>query len=406
MIWHELTQSAPLIDWANKYPYLFVHVDTTLQFLSFVHQYVTQTGDTDFLRTNWPAIQSAYHYASSLINPKTGLPQIPADKEGGNEQTRMIDDLGLSTSWVDASSRFSSLATLMGDTSAAKDAAEASLRARSQFQPLYWSNSNLFWINGHTITGALFEEQHSGPSDAIDLHLFTPDAEEKILNRISSPDFFTAWGLRSVAANSPGYNSTAYAQGSVWPVNTAAWAQSFWSARRSSIAYSLWRSLIPLSTLDSAGHIHEVFEGDQLRPQLESVPEQSWSTGAFLSSSIHGLLGIQFNALNNQLTFSPHLPADWPTLSLRHLRLGSRQINLQFDQTANSITLKIDNPGLTFHLLFNPELFHGAHALTATLNQKKIPIELESFPQSTIAHLTLEIPSGQSEIQVQFTPPK
>ncbi len=406
MIWHELTQSASLIDWANKYPYFFAHVDTTLQFISFVHQYVVQSGDIDFLHHHWPAIQLAYHYASSLINPQTGLPQIPAGKEGGNEQTRMTDDLGLSVSWIDAAASFSSLADLMGDPSASNEAAASSLRARAKIQPLYWSESNSFWISGHTINGALFEEQHSGPASALDLHLFTPDAEEKILNRIASPDFLTPWGIRSVAVNSPGYSPTSYAQGSVWPVNTAAWAQTFYAAHRSATAYSIWRSLIPLSTFDSAGHIHEVFAGNAPVPQAQSVPEQSWSSAAFLSATFHSLLGIEVDALHNQLTFAPHLPADWPTLSLRHLTLGSHQLNLQLTRIPNSLLLKIDNPGPAFHLRYNPELPLLAHKLTAMQNHEPVQCKVENFPQSTIANLSLAIPTGTTEIQIQFTQSK
>lgn len=406
MIWHELTQSAHLIDWANKYPYFYAHVDTTLQFLSFVARYVEESGDVDFLHHHWPAIQLAYHYATSLIDPQTGLPTIPAGKEGGNEQTRMTDDLGLSASWIDASASFSSLANLMGDQAAAEVAAAASLRVRKKIQPLYWNSTNSFWSSGHTINGQTFEEQHSGPSSALDLHLFTPDAEEKILNRIASPDFLTPWGIRSVAVNSPGYSPTSYAQGSVWPVNTAAWAQTFFAAHRSATAYSLWHSLIPLSTFDSAGHIHEVFQGDASIPQSQSVPEQSWSSAAFLTATIHGLLGINVDALHNQLTFAPHLPADWPTLTLRHLTLGAHQLNLQLTRTPNTLLLKIDNPGSVFHLHYNPELPLHAHNLTATQNQTPVQCNVENFHQSTIAHLSLEIPAGTTEIQIQFTPQK
>ena len=58
MIWHELSQSAGWIDW-NRYPYMFVHVELTFDFLSAVEQYFSVTGDRDFLVAHWPAIQSA-----------------------------------------------------------------------------------------------------------------------------------------------------------------------------------------------------------------------------------------------------------------------------------------------------------------------------------------------------------
>jgi hypothetical protein len=134
MIWHEMSLSAPFLDWKNS-PYLFPHVDITFQFLSFLDQYMLETGDLAFLRSHWPQIHSAWLYASSLTDPETGLPRIPPGKEGGNEQTRLVDDLGLSASWVAASAAYSHLAALMGDKAASEDAAAASSRARKQSAP-------------------------------------------------------------------------------------------------------------------------------------------------------------------------------------------------------------------------------------------------------------------------------
>jgi hypothetical protein len=45
MIWHELSQSASLLDWVHDYAYMFVHVDTTFQFLTAVGQYVSTSGE-------------------------------------------------------------------------------------------------------------------------------------------------------------------------------------------------------------------------------------------------------------------------------------------------------------------------------------------------------------------------
>ena len=38
MIWHEMSQSAGLIDWVGKYPYMFVHVDISFQYLNTVRR--------------------------------------------------------------------------------------------------------------------------------------------------------------------------------------------------------------------------------------------------------------------------------------------------------------------------------------------------------------------------------
>ena len=106
MIWHELSQSADPADWATRYPYMFVHVDITFQYLTAVERYVSASGDTPFLQQHWPGIEAAYRYCGSLINAEDGLPRIPSTKEGGDEQNRLSDDLGLSASWVAASAAF------------------------------------------------------------------------------------------------------------------------------------------------------------------------------------------------------------------------------------------------------------------------------------------------------------
>ncbi len=106
MIWHELSQSADPADWATRYPYMFVHVDITFQYLTAVERYVSASGDTQFLQQNWHGLEAAFRYCASLLHPDDGLPRIPASKEGGNEQDRLTGDLGLSTSWVRASSAF------------------------------------------------------------------------------------------------------------------------------------------------------------------------------------------------------------------------------------------------------------------------------------------------------------
>ena len=113
MIWHELSQSAGLIDW-KKYPYMYVHVDISFDYLNTVARYVEVSGDTTFATDHWSSIAAAYQYCQSVIRASDHLPHIPADKEGGDEQDRPDDDLSLSSSWVAATESFAELAALTG----------------------------------------------------------------------------------------------------------------------------------------------------------------------------------------------------------------------------------------------------------------------------------------------------
>ena len=402
MIWHELSQSAGFLDWAGKYPYMYAHVDITFQFLSSLGHYETATADSAFAREHWPAIEAAYRYCLSLVDHSTALPRIPPDKEGGNEQDKMSDDLGLSTSWVQAASAFAQLASMTGHSALADEASRASRDASNAIPGRYWDASHSFWISGHTQAGEPMSERRSGPTEALTLHLFSRQQNTLILDQLASSSFQTDWGTRGIGEGSVGFDPASYAKGSVWPVGTAAQSVAFWTEHRPVAALSLWRTLLPLTSIDSLGHVPEVLAGNFYRPQEESVPEQTWSSAGFLDATIHGLLGLQVNSISNRVVFAPRIPAAWNDVSIEHIRLGSSSIALALHRTPSGLALHVDNPGDPFQLEFAPDLPLGATLDKAVFDDHAIAATIENHPQQTIAKVVLDAPHGSSELHVDF----
>ena len=328
MIWHELSQSANPADWATRYPYMFVHVDITFGYLTAVERYVSASGDTQFLQNNWRGIEAAYHYCASLLSADDGLPRIPASKEGGNEQDRMTTDLGLSTSWVRASSAFASLAKLSGHAALAEEATRMNEKARTSVATRYWDGNRNSWIDGFDQAGRPVFRRSEAGVDLVANHLLDQRRSQLILDQLASSDFQTDWGTRGVAATSSRFNPASYASGSVSPVGTAGVATAFWAEHRPLTAFNIWSGLIPWGTLDSMGHIHELLTGDFYHQQIESVPEQTWSSAAFLSSAVHGLLGLERQAQPNRLVFSPHLPAAWDHITVENIQGSGGRLKL------------------------------------------------------------------------------
>ncbi len=402
MIWHELAQSAAFIDWAGKYPYMFVHVDITFQFLSELGRYAVATGDLGFVRAHWKAIEAAYQYCRTVIDAKTGLPAIPEGKEGGNEQDRMSDDFGLSISWVEASSAFAQLATLSGHADLADQASAAAQAARAAIPSRYWDSARSFWISGHTVTGRSMPERRSGPPEALTLDLFSRHQQEVLLDQVASSAFETDWGVRGIGADSTAFDPQSYAKGSVWPLQTASLAQAFWSEHRPVTALSIWQSLAPLASLDSLGHFPEVLAGDVYQPQSESVPEQTWSSSGFLIATIRGLLGLQIDSLSRTLTFAPRLPANWHDLSLSNLSIGDKSVSLAFHYDTESLSLAVENSGPPFQLQFNPTLPLGAMLRGASLNNQLLAADIQDYPQQTEARIAALVPHGKSEVRLEW----
>ena len=400
MIWHELSQSADPADWAAKYPYMFVHVDITFQYLGTLARYVDASGDTQYLQQHWSGIAAAYRYCQSLLDPKDGLPRIPSNKLGGDEQDKITEDLDLSVSWVTASAAFARMARLNGHAAEAEQAAYASNKARNAAASHYWSDAQREWFDGYNATGQPIQRRGSDGVQLATAHIVDQPRSDLILGSLASSDFQTDWGSRGVGAHSAQFDPSSYAAGSVSALGTAGIAAAFWKQHQPLIAYQIWRGLLPWGTLDSMGHMHEVAAGDFYHQQTESVPEQTWSSAGFLSSTIYGLLGLSREA--EHLRFAPHLPSAWDKLFVDNIQGNRGSVSMTVSRVAAGMELDADNSGGPVDLLFAPEIPLGATVAGAECNGKSVPVKTEDHTQDTHASLTLQLASGKTKCQVRY----
>ena len=402
MIWHEMSTSAPLIDWEKRYPYMFVHVDITLQYLSTLSDYVETTGDTAFLRAHWSGVQAAWRYARSLVSSATGLPSIPAGKEGQSEQAVVRDDVRLSTAWIEAADGFARLARTIGDPRLAREGDTAAEAARRSVARSYWDPQQGFWYGGHTASGQPVREQRPDAVQILLQHVFTDAQANQALDRLATPEFQTDWGVRSLSADHANYDPNAYASGAVWGLGSSGISTVFWKEHRPFTAWNAWHGLLPWFSLDSTGHMHEVLAGDLFHPELESVPEQTWSSAGFASAAIDGLLGLEIHGASRRLSFAPHLPGDWDKVEIKRIRVGSSRVDLHLREGTDAVTLEIDNPGPPISFDFEPQIPLGARLLGADVNGSSAPAAAMQTAQDEHAKLSLTAGSGLTRVIVRY----
>jgi hypothetical protein len=400
MIWHEISQSADPADWSTRYPYMFVHVDITFHYLTAVERYVSASGDTQFLQQHWPGIEAAYRYCGSLINPEDGLPRIPSTKEGGDEQNRLSDDLGLSASWVAASAAFARLARITGHAAQADEAMKLSEKASRATALRYWDDRRQSWIDGYNESGQAFSRRSD---DGVHLvNILDQRRSDAVLDQLASSDFASDWGTRGVAAGSPQYNPASYASGSVSAVGTSGIASAFWLNHRPVTAYSIWGGLFSWGTLDSMGHMHELLTGDFYHQQVESVPEQTWSSAALLSSAVQGLLGLEREDQANALKFTSHLPANWDRISVTNVKVSGGTVEMTLTRVPRGLELETENSGGPIDLLWAPEIPFAAHLSGAELDGKSISVRQEEHAQDSHAVLNFKAPHGKSHCLIRY----
>jgi len=401
MIWHELSQSAGLMDW-SRYPYMYVHVDISFDYVNTIARYVAVTGDTRFATDHWSSIAAAFNYCQSLIHASDHLPHIPADKEGGDEQDRPGDDLSLSSSWVAVTSSFADLATITGHPQLVDEARKANQLARAAIAERYWDSAHHYWFEGHTQSGRPIFGWRKGPGQAITQNIFSPEQNDELLDEIASADFQTDWGTRAVAARSEIYDPNSYGKGSAWGLGTAETSATYWAEHRPDIAFAIWSAILPWNSLDSLGHIHEVLAGNFYHEEEESVPEQTWSSAGFLDAAISGLTGLDIQGTRNSVHFAPHLPAEWNRFSVEHVHLPKSALALSVSQTIDEVDLDIQNEGSPANILFEPQIPLGARIVSADFDGRPITASPELFPEDEHAKVEIEAPSGASHCHIRF----
>jgi glycogen debranching enzyme len=368
-IWHELSQSAGFLDWEHAYPYMFVHVDVSFDFLDTFRDYVVTTGDVGFARTHWSSIRAAYDYCRSAIPPGRALPEIPAGQQGRDEQDPQRDELSLSLAAVTASESFATLARLTGHEGLSAAALDASRRARDAIRPAYYDTNRHVWLSGHLRSGAPVEGLTGSLIALLHQGMLNDTEQRALLDTLASPRYRAPWGIRSTPNDSRLYDPDSYARGSVWAIGTADATMAFFEAGRAETATALWRDLVSWFALDAPGHMHEVLNGDRFVPERESVPDQSWSSAAFLSSAVRGVLGLDLDAAKRQLRFAPRLPQGWDTLRVRRLDLAGARVDLALRRSRDVVQLDIENSGPAMTLAFRAPLDTGVRVSSVDVSE-------------------------------------
>ncbi|AUH43099.1 amylo-alpha-1,6-glucosidase [Streptomyces sp. CMB-StM0423] len=152
-----------------------------------------------------------------------------------------------------------------------------------------------FWLSAQDFP-ALALDGAGRPADALASDaghllwsgLLEPDRAGRVGRRLLEPDFFSGWGVRTVAAGQGAYHPMAYHRGSVWPHDNAILALGLARYGLHEEARTVARALTDLAT-HTAGRLPEATAGYPRTTQPTPVPfphacsPQSWSAATPLA---------------------------------------------------------------------------------------------------------------------------
>jgi len=373
---HEISQSASLVPWFKDYPYAYVSADATPLFIIAMNDYAAQSGDVIFAREKWDNIWRAYQFLRSTYDSQ-GLAQNAGVGHGWVEGGPLLPvkneyyQAGLG---VEALVAISNLARLVGKDDISKQLAAEFESGKTALDQAYWSPDSGIYAFALKQDNQRVDE--ASVLATVPMWFGLPDAvhADQMITHLADADQQTDWGMRIISSNSKVYDGSGYHFGAVWPLFTGWASVGEYRYHRALPAYSNLRANALLATDGALGHFTEVLSGDSYQSFATSSPHQIWSSAMVISPILRGMFGLQADVEKHQITFAPHVPADWTSFAIKNVRVGGTGVDFQYRKTTDSLVLETKRTGTgDCWVEFSPSLSKRTDVVNVEMNGRPLP---------------------------------
>lgn len=255
---------------------------------------------------------------------------VDADGEPVSGTIAVIEAQGYATAALRAAAE---LERRYGESSRAPGLLQEANQLQERIAKAFWIADEGYFAaalaDGRQIRSVTSNQGHLLWAGALDAQLAA-----SVASRLTAPDLFTGWGVRTLSATNPAYNPLSYHLGSVWPHDTAICIAGLLRYGHDDQALQLAEGV--LAAAPFLGYrLPELFAGfprDELpfpvRYPYSSAP-QAWSASAAISLTKH-LLGINPRLDEGRVILAPRLPAGM-TVELRDCPLGDGRFSLRVE---------------------------------------------------------------------------
>jgi glycogen debranching enzyme len=322
-------------------------VDATPLFVILAGQYAERTSDWALIRRLWPSLEAALAWIDRFGDmdgdgfieyargTETGLAnqgwKDSHDSISHVDGTLATGPIALveEQAYVFAARRAGAMcARRLGHTERAEVLESQAAALRRQFEEAFWCPDLGFY--GLALDGQkrLCRVRSSNVGHALFCGIASPDRAIASAAALMRSDFFSGWGIRTLAYGEERYNPMSYHNGSIWPHDNAILAAGFARYGAKSAAAAIFDAGMRAAAYMDDRRIPELYCGFRRRrgrgPVLypAACSPQAWSASAPLAM-ISSLLGLEFYPETRELRLNnPVLPSSLDSILLRNVKVG------------------------------------------------------------------------------------
>jgi glycogen debranching enzyme len=341
-------------------------VDATPLFVLLAGAYYERTGDLPFIENLWPHVESALAWIDRFGD---------GDGDGFVEYQRASRDGLIHQGWKDSDDAVfhedgsvahgvialcevqgyvyaakragATLAAALGDHSTAAELMQQAQKLQAQFEEAFWCEDLSLYALALDGEKRPCRVRSSNAGQCLFTGIADPAHARRVARTLLSIEFFSGWGVRTLATSERRYNPMAYHNGSVWPHDNALIA---WGAARCGSTELPLRILMGLFEAGLSFDHHrmpELFcgfprhpgEGPVLYP-VACAP-QAWAAASnFLC--LQACLGLEISGVERTISFiRPVLPPFVHELRIHNLTVADATVDLLLARHDHDVGLRV-----------------------------------------------------------------
>ena len=239
------------------------------------------------------------------------------------------------------------LAAVLGrpDETLRRDGQAEALRAAVEAQ--FWSESLGFYALALDGEKQKCRVRTSNAGQLLFTGLPDPVRASRVAKALFRPDFFTGFGVRTVAATEARYNPMSYHNGSVWPHDNGLIALGLAQYGFKDLTLKLLGGLFDAAAFMDLRRLPELFCGFRRLPATGptlypvACSPQAWAS-ATPFALLQAALGLSFKPDENTISFDrPSLPKDLARLHIHNLRLGDGSVDVLLRRAGSDVAVNV-----------------------------------------------------------------
>jgi glycogen debranching enzyme len=220
----------------------------------------------------------------------------------------------------------------IGDAATRAFWSERAAALRAAFNRDFWLEDRGWFAVGLDAEKRPIDSLASNQGHCLWTGIVDEDKAASVADALLSPEMFSGWGVRTLAADEPAYNPVSYHCGSVWPHDNAIIAAGLIRYGFVDHAHRLMRGILDVAEAND-GRLPELLSGigrDELAVPAAyptSCEPQAWAAATPLLF-LRLLLRLDPWVPHGRVTVAPALPAWMSRLEVAHIPLGGRRIDV------------------------------------------------------------------------------